>query len=108
MDLGKGPLLDMSKKLPIGIEDFKKIRTEGFYYVDKTGSIVGSLEDRGEDILIEVSDLKIGIVVEVKYAGNGDLETSCQHALEQIQEKRYAARLEQDGMDMIIQYGIAC
>lgn len=26
-------------KLPIGIEDFKEIRTEGFYYVDKTGMI---------------------------------------------------------------------
>ena len=24
------------KKLPIGIERFEKIRTEGFYYVDKT------------------------------------------------------------------------
>ncbi|MCI8885588.1 MAG: AAA family ATPase, partial [Dorea sp.] len=27
------------KKLPIGIEMFKKIRTAGFYYVDKTGFI---------------------------------------------------------------------
>mgnify|MGYP002512321986 CR=1 FL=1 len=26
-------------KLPIGIENFEKIRTEGFYYVDKTGLI---------------------------------------------------------------------
>ncbi|MCI9570263.1 MAG: AAA family ATPase [Lachnospiraceae bacterium] len=26
----------MEKKLPIGIEDFDKIRTEDFYYVDKT------------------------------------------------------------------------
>ncbi len=27
------------KKLPVGIENFEKIRTEGFYYVDKTGLI---------------------------------------------------------------------
>lgn len=27
-------------KLPIGIEDFEKLRTEGFYYVDKTGLII--------------------------------------------------------------------
>ena len=27
------------KKLPIGIEDFKEIMTEGFYYADKTGLI---------------------------------------------------------------------
>ena len=25
------------KKLPIGIESFEEIRTEGFYYIDKTG-----------------------------------------------------------------------
>ena len=24
------------KKLPIGIEDFEKLRTEDFYYIDKT------------------------------------------------------------------------
>lgn len=28
-----------TKKLPVGIEDFKEIRTEGFYYVDKTTMI---------------------------------------------------------------------
>ena len=27
-------------KLPIGIENFEEIRTEGFYYVDKTGLIL--------------------------------------------------------------------
>ncbi len=26
-------------KLPIGIEDLEEIRTEGFYYADKTGLI---------------------------------------------------------------------
>lgn len=26
-------------KLPIGIENFEKMRTEGFYYVNKTGLI---------------------------------------------------------------------
>ena len=27
------------KKLPIGIESFEEIRTEDFYYIDKTGLI---------------------------------------------------------------------
>ena len=27
------------KKLPIGIENFEKLRTENFYYVDKTNLI---------------------------------------------------------------------
>ncbi len=35
-------------KLPIGIENFEKIRTEGFYYVDKTGLIKELLDDWGE------------------------------------------------------------
>ena len=30
------------KRLPIGIEDFEEIRTEDFYYVDKTGIIFTS------------------------------------------------------------------
>lgn len=29
----------MAKKLPVGIENFKEIRTEGFYYIDKTENI---------------------------------------------------------------------
>lgn len=35
-------------KLPIGIETFEKIRTSGFYYVDKTGFIAEFLEHWGE------------------------------------------------------------
>ena len=35
-------------KLPIGIEDFEKIRTEGFYYVDKTELIKELLNHWGE------------------------------------------------------------
>lgn len=36
------------KRLPIGIEDYKEIRTEGFYYVDKTGLIQELLENWGK------------------------------------------------------------
>ena len=35
-------------KLPIGIEDFEKIRMEGFYYVDKTGLIRNLLQNWAE------------------------------------------------------------
>ena len=34
--------------LPVGMDDFKKIRTGDFYYVDKTGLIEELLESRGE------------------------------------------------------------
>ena len=36
------------KKLPVGIENFEKIRTDGFYYVDKTGLIRDLLYRWGE------------------------------------------------------------
>ena len=36
------------KMLPIGIENFEEIRTEGFYYLDKTGMIKELLYRRGK------------------------------------------------------------
>ena len=36
------------KKLPIGIDSFEKLRTNDFYYVDKTGFIADLLRDWGE------------------------------------------------------------
>lgn len=38
----------IEKKLPVGIENFEKIRTEGFYYIDKTDMIVDLLQKWGE------------------------------------------------------------
>lgn len=29
--------MEKKQKLPMGIEDFKRIRRDGFYYVDKSG-----------------------------------------------------------------------
>ena len=40
--------MDRKVKLPIGIENFEKLRTEGFYYVDKTGLITELLNNWGE------------------------------------------------------------
>lgn len=40
--------MEMKKKLPIGIENFEKIRTEGFYYIDNTGLIRELLQNWGE------------------------------------------------------------
>lgn len=40
--------MEIKNKLPIGIENFEKIRTEGFYYIDKTGLIRELLQNWGE------------------------------------------------------------
>ena len=38
----------LKKRLPVGIENFEKIRRDGFYYVDKTDLIKELLENWGE------------------------------------------------------------
>lgn len=35
-------------KIPIGIEDFEKLRKEGYYYVDKTEMIAKLLRKTGD------------------------------------------------------------
>ncbi len=41
----KGQIMAIKTKLPMGIEDFKRIRSEDFYYIDKTGLIRELLEN---------------------------------------------------------------
>ena len=58
------------------------------------------------DISIKTQN-RIGIVIEVKYAEDGNLEKSCKEALEQIEERQYDTALSRDGMKKIVKYGIA-
>ena len=60
------------------------------------------------DILVEVPDNRTGIVIELKYAEDGDMDSACSRALEQIEEKEYVDKLRQDGMRNFIKYGMAC
>ena len=60
------------------------------------------------DILVEVPKNRTGIVIELKYAENGDMDAACDEALKQIEEKSYLDKLKQDGMRNFIKYGIAC
>ena len=60
------------------------------------------------DILIEAPRNRTGIIIELKYAEDGNMDAACQKALAQIEEKQYAALLKEDGMRNIIKYGIAC
>ena len=50
---------------------------------------------------------RLGMVIELKYAGDGNLEKGCQQALQQIEEKQYAEGLRRRGMRKILKYGIA-
>lgn len=44
-------------KLPVGIEDFKKIRRQGFYYIDKT-RLIEQFLDRWRKVNLFITDGK--------------------------------------------------
>ena len=60
------------------------------------------------DISIVYSAKKIGVIIEVKYAENDNLDLECAKALRQIDDKGYTSELKQFRMEKILKYGIAC
>ena len=89
---------------------------ENFYH----GMLLGLLQSQGSWIVrsnaetgIGYSDIsvatpeRLGIVIELKYAEDGNLEAACAKALAQIDEKKYAEGLRRRGMKTILKYGIA-
>ena len=60
------------------------------------------------DILVEIDEMKIGIVIKVKYSESGKLDNECDAALNQIRDRDYTSMLRDDGMETILEYGIAC
>ena len=58
------------------------------------------------DISIRTPE-RTGIIIELKYAHDGDLEKACAEALKQIEGRKYAEGLKRRGMKKIIKYGIA-
>ena len=77
----------------------------------KSNWIIKSNAESGtgySDILIEAPDNRTGIVIELKYAENGNMDKACLDAIKQIEEKDYVGRLKRDGMRNFISYGIAC
>lgn len=73
--------------------------------------IVCSNQESGEgynDIMIMYNAKKIGIIIEVKYAENDDLDTECVKALEQIGKLHYTEALKEFDPVKIYKYAIAC
>ncbi len=71
--------------------------------------LVRSNAETGEgysDISIQTPD-RVGMIIELKYADNGELEVACREALKQIEEKKYAEGLRCRSTKKIIKYGIA-
>ncbi|MCI8300933.1 MAG: AAA family ATPase [Lachnospiraceae bacterium] len=74
--------------------------------------IVSSNKEAGEgyaDILAEIDDDEpMGIVIEIKYARDGNLEAACQQALGQIEKRQYEAAFYDEDIEKVLKYGIAC
>ena len=71
--------------------------------------LVRSNAETGEgfsDISIQTPD-RVGMVIELKYADDGNLEAACANAMKQIEERKYAEGLKRRGAKKIIKYGIA-
>lgn len=64
--------------------------------------------DRYSDIMIETEDSEMGIIIEIKYAGDGNLLNVCEKALKQVEETKYEETLLENGVEKILKYGIAC
>lgn len=94
----------------------RRNRKENFYHGMLLGLLrsqdswlVKSNAETGEgysDISIQTPD-RVGMLIELKYAEDGNLEAACGNALKQIEEKKYAEGLKRRGMKKIIKYGIA-
>ena len=89
---------------------------ENFYH----GMLLGLLQSQESWIVrsnaetgIGYSDIsvatpeRLGMVIELKYAEDGNLEAACTKALAQIDEKKYDEALRRRGMKTILKYGIA-
>ncbi len=107
-------------KKTISIRDtaVRKEMKENFYHGILIGILgvkdcwgVASNQEAGEgyaDILTEPDTGDMGIIIEVKYAHDGNLDTACREALKQVEHTQYEEILLDDGIDNILKYGIAC
>lgn len=107
-------------KKTISIRDtfVRKEMKENFYHGILLGILgikeewgVFSNQETGEgysDILIETENSETAILIEVKYAGDGNLDVACERALKQVEERKYDEELRENGVDKILKYGSAC
>ena len=52
-------------------------------------------------------DEPMGLVIEVKYARDGNLDASCQEALAQIKGRQYGAAFYDEDIEKVLKYGVA-
>ena len=111
--------LNVYLKKTISIRDtfVRKQMKENFYHGILLG-ILGLKENWGirsnresgdgySDIMIETEDMEKGIIIEIKYAEDGNLQKACEKALGQIENSHYDEELKDEGINEVLRYGIA-
>lgn len=108
----------MKKTISVRDTFVRKPLKENFYHglllgilSYKTGWMVRSNQETGNgysDILILIDNSNTGIIIEVKYSDTDNLDVKCREALHQIENAEYADLFEQQGVQHILKYGIAC
>ena len=113
-------LLQERLKKTISIRDTfaRRELKENFYH----GMLLGLLAFKGDwnvssnqeagvgyaDILVEIDgETPTGIVIEVKYARDGNLDGACQEALRQIEKKQYGDAFYYEDFEKVLKIGIA-
>ncbi len=85
-----------TKKLPVGLSDFRKIIEGDYCYIDKS-LFIKEIIDRGDSILHIPRDNELtGYVIEFKSVDEEDNETvesTLRSALQQIEDKKYETEL---------------
>ncbi len=93
-------------------------RKESFYH----GTMLGILMASGRmgvvsnheagngyaDILAKSKGGETGIVIEMKYARDGDLDGACRDAIEQIDERQYMDAFKYTRVRKVLKYGVGC
>ena len=112
-------ILQQYLKKTISIRDtfVQKQMKENFYHGILLGILgikerwaLSSNRESGDgysDIVVETENSEKGMILELKYAQDGNLEQACRKALAQTTEVHYAEILEDQGINEILCYGIA-
>lgn len=108
----------MSRTISIRDTFVKKELKENFYHgmllgilQCDSGWVIRSNQESGLgycDILLMVPGDRIGCAIELKYAENGAFDAACDEAFRQIDEKKYIDFLQQECMETIYIYAVAC
>ncbi len=100
------------RPLPIGIDNFEKLVTRGYYLVDKT-LLIKDLIDNKADVNLFTRPRRFGKTLNMSMLQyffedeRNEFDGSKDDALRQIEEKKYELELKDDGYNNVIKYGIS-